>query len=187
MSSGSRSLIGEALSWVVGLALCAVALIYHQELRAFVWGQAGLPSPAEFAERLAGGDRTEPRRTARAGSVELRMTSDGHFHAEAEVNGRSIDVLVDTGASMVALTWEDAERAGIYVKDSDFTHRAQTANGSSRIAPVVIDRISIGDITVRNVKGAVAERGRLFKTLLGMSFLGRTSWSMKSGVLVLDE
>ena len=85
----------------------------------------------------------------------------GHFHARAEINGRPIDVMVDTGASIVALTYEDARRAGVYVRDSDFTHRVSTANGLARVAPVTIDRVSIGDITVRNVPGAVTEPGKL--------------------------
>ena len=68
--------------------------------------------------------------------------------------------MVDTGASIVALTYEDAERAGVYVRDSDFTQRVRTANGMARVAPVTLDRVSIGDITVRNVPAAVSERGQ---------------------------
>ncbi len=59
--------------------------------------------------------------------------------------------MVDTGASLVALTYEDADRLGIYRQSLDFTYTAKTANGIARVAPVTISRISIGDITVRNV------------------------------------
>ena len=96
--------------------------------------------------------------------------------------------MVDTGASIVALSYEDARASGIYVRDSDFTHRVSTANGLARVAPVTIDRISIGDITVRDVAGAVMEAGKLGTTLLGMSFLGRLQRvDMRSGMLVLQE
>lgn len=96
--------------------------------------------------------------------------------------------MVDTGASLVALTYEDARRAGIVVKPSDFTHTAQTANGIARVAPVTIPRISIGDITVRNVAGVVSERGASERTLLGMSFLGRLSRvEMRGSTLLLQE
>ena len=81
--------------------------------------------------------------------------------------------MVDTGASLVALTYEDASRAGIYVRDRDFTQLVRTANGIARVAPVTLDRVSIGDITVRNVPASVSERGMLGTTLLGMSFLKR--------------
>ena len=113
--------------------------------------------------------RTAPAR--QAARVALRAGPHGHFHANAEINGRRIEVMVDTGASLVALTFEDASRAGIYVRDSDFTQRVRTANGIARVAPVTLDRVSIGDITVRNVPASVSERGKLGTTLLGMSFL----------------
>src|SRR6185437_1998517 len=100
----------------------------------------------------------------------------------------SVDVMVDTGASLVALTYEDAENLGIFVKPSDFTYTAKTANGIARVAPVTISRVSIGDITVRNVHGVVSERGKSDRTLLGMSFLGRLSRvEMRGGTLVLQE
>jgi aspartyl protease family protein len=123
-----------------------------------------------------------------AGTVTLPAGDYGHFRAEAEINGRDIDVMVDTGASLVALTYDDARRAGIFVTPSNFTHTAQTANGIARVAPVTIPRISIGDITVRNVPAVVSERGASERTLLGMSFLGRLSRvEMRGGTLVLQE
>jgi aspartyl protease family protein len=126
--------------------------------------------------------------TPQSGTVTLPAGDYGHFRADVEINGRDIDVMVDTGASLVALTYEDAERAGIFVRPSDFTHTAQTANGIARVAPITIPRISIGDITVRNVKAVVSERGASERTLLGMSFLGRLSRvEMQGGTLVLQE
>lgn len=127
-------------------------------------------------------------RSATSGTVSLPAGAYGHFEAEAEINGRTIDVMVDTGASLVALTYDDAERLGIYVKPSDFTYAAKTANGTARVAPVTISRIRIGDITVRNVPAVVSEHGKSERTLLGMSFLGRLSRvEMRGGTLVLQE
>ena len=123
-----------------------------------------------------------------AGEVTIPAGDYGHFNTVAEINGRTIDVMVDTGASLVALTYEDADAIGVYVRPSDFTHTAQTANGVARVAPVTIPKISIGDITVRNVQGVVSERGKSERTLLGMSFLGRLSRvEMRGGTLVLQE
>ncbi len=122
------------------------------------------------------------------GTVTLPAGQYGHFLTQAEINGRDIGVMVDTGASLVALSYDDAERAGIFVNPSDFTHRAQTANGLARVAPVTISRIRIGDITVRNVAAVVSERGASAGTLLGMSFLGRLSRvEMRGATLVLEE
>lgn len=123
-----------------------------------------------------------------AGDVELKANPSGHFEAEVEVNGSAIDVMVDTGATLVAMTYEDAERAGIFLKSSDFTHQVKTANGIAKVAPIEIGSITIGDITVRNIRGAVTEPGKLHRTLLGMSFLSRLSRvEMRSNALVLHE
>lgn len=121
-------------------------------------------------------------------AVTLRAGDYGHFNTEAEINGRTVDVMVDTGASLVALTYEDAERAGIFVRPSDFNRIAQTANGNARVAPVTISRIEIGGLMVRNVPAVVSQAGRSQRTLLGMSFLSRLSRvEMRAGTLVLQQ
>ncbi len=120
-------------------------------------------------------------------SIELRADGAGHFRSSIEVNGRSMAALVDTGATMVALTYEDAERSGIFLHDRDFVGRTQTANGTARFAPILLDRVTIGTITVRNVEAGVAERGALSINLLGMSFLGRLRrFEVASGRLSLQ-
>jgi aspartyl protease family protein len=89
---------------------------------------------------------------------------------------------------MVVLSYEDAERAGLLLTDKDFTRAVSTANGTARVAPVTLDRVSIGNITVRDVPAAVTESGRLGTSLLGMSFLSRLSrFDMRAGRLVLQE
>ena len=121
------------------------------------------------------------------GDVTLRAGNSGHFETPAEINGRSVDVMVDTGATMVAMTYEDAERAGIFLRPSEFTQSASTANGIAKFAPVNIGTVTIGNITVRNVQGAVSERGKLRTTLLGMTFLSRLNVEMRKNVLVLRQ
>lgn len=130
----------------------------------------------------------EPRSVSAGDDLQIDANDAGHFETEAEVNGSRIDVMVDTGATLVALTYEDARRAGVYLNRADFTHEVQTANGTARVAPIEIGSISIGDITVRNVRGAVTEPGKLHRTLLGMSFLSRLSRvEMRDNSLVLHE
>jgi aspartyl protease family protein len=139
-------------------------------------------NPASDAEEAP------PPRTSGGRTVELKAGAHGHFYSRIRVNGRDVDAMVDTGASIVALTFEDAASAGIHVRDPEFTHRVSTANGVARVAIVTLDSVAIDDITVRNVRAAVAERGKLSKTLLGMSFLGQLSRTeMSRGVLVLEE
>ena len=99
----------------------------------------------------------------------LERHPDGHFYAEARVNGARIRFMVDTGASFVALTPRDAQAAGIVLGSERATARG--AGGEVEVIPVVIDRIAIGPLTATDVRGAVAEG--LPVSLLGQSFLSR--------------
>lgn len=121
-------------------------------------------------------------------STKIVAADNGHFITEAEINGSPIEVVVDTGATGVALRYEDAEEIGLTLSDEDFNIKSQTANGTSRVAKVELDEIRIGDVAVKNVEAYVAERGALFGTLLGMSFLNRISRvDMRGRELVLEQ
>lgn len=173
LSSGTRSLFGELASWGAAAAILIVGIVHYDSFRSGLnqfLGIADLPSAAGPETAKASAETTP---VSHSGREELRAQQDGHYYARAEVNGRLLDVMVDTGASMVALTYEDAERAGLSLKPSDFTGRVSTANGTAAVAPVTLDRVSIGHVQVRNVRAAVCERGKLEKTLLGMSFLSK--------------
>jgi aspartyl protease family protein len=184
LSAGTRQAVGMATGWLVVACGAAVSLIYFNEIQNVARVVLGLQVAQPRAER-----QFEPARSvARGRTVEIRVGAHGHYFASVEINGRPIDVLVDSGASIVALSYDDARRAGVYVRDRDYTQLVSTANGQARVAPVVLDRISIGDITVRNVPAAVSEPGSLGTSLLGMSFLGRLQRvEMRAGTLVLQE
>ena len=188
-TSGNKQLLREAISWGV-VAVVAVAAISHFEtLKTGAEQMLGLPTASEVAEARRT-VRTPPatKPVNRDSVVEIEAERNGHFNIEADINGRSIPVMIDTGATMVVLSYEDAERAGLLLSDKDFTRSVSTANGVARVAPVTLDRVSIGNITVRDVPAAVAESGRLRTSLLGMTFLSRLSrFDMRSGRLVLQE
>jgi aspartyl protease family protein len=184
LSAGTRQAVGTATGWLVVACAAAVSMVYFSEIKSATRIVLGLQAPDLPPNRQA-----EPARiVSRGRTVEIRAGRHGHFFASAEINGRSIDVMVDSGASIVALSYDDARRAGVHVRNSDFTQRVSTANGLARVAPVVLDRVSIGDITVRNVSAAVGEPGSMATSLLGMSFLGRLQRvDMRAGTLVLQE
>lgn len=178
-SSGMRSLFLQTGSWAGVAVLAAAVFIYYP-----VASDAERPVATAPAIHIA---TTPPARSA-GGSVELRAAANGHFHARADINGSPIPVMVDTGASVVVLTYADARRAGLFLKPSDFTQPVATANGTARVAPVTLDTIRIGDITVRNVRAAVADEGQLTVTLLGMTFLSQIERvEMRDGVLSLKD
>jgi aspartyl protease family protein len=187
-STGTRNGLKLAAAWAGMLGALALTFLYFGELRQAL----GLNlAPADFGTLTEAGGKGSRDATASKSSdktVAIRAASNGHFHATAYINGRPVDVMVDTGATMVALTWEDARQAGLFLKDQDFRHKVSTANGSARVATVTLDSVSIGDITVRHVRAAVAEPGKLQTTLLGMTFLGELSRTeMTRGTLTLQQ
>jgi clan AA aspartic protease (TIGR02281 family) len=112
--------------------------------------------------------------------------SDGSFAFDAVVNGTHVRMLFDTGASVVGLRSEDAERLGIAVDDLNYTAKIKTANGNAEVAPVNIDTMIIGNITLHNVAGFVAKQGMLQQNLLGQTFLARLSgFNVENNLLVL--
>src|SRR5581483_7755274 len=175
LSAGARQAVGLATGWVVLTGAIVFSALYFSEIKDLARGMLGLPSPAalEAVRREGPSPGQGSPRSGVGRTVEIRAGVHGHYFARSEINGRPVDVLVDSGASMVALTYDDARRAGVYVRDSDFTQQVRTANGLARVAPVTLDRVSIGDVTVRNVPATVSEPGSLGTTLLGMSFLSR--------------
>ncbi len=104
--------------------------------------------------------------------VEVPRARDGHFYLTLEVNGTPVDFVVDTGASDVVLTREDAARVGLNPEDLRYVGVAMTANGEVPIAPVRLDELRLGEVTDRRVRASV-NGGELFQSLLGMSYLGR--------------
>ncbi len=174
----------------MALASAGFSVLYFAEIKTVSRQMLGLeaPSNAVAGRRVQGRAAERAVSASRGRIVELKAGAHGHYYARAEINGRPIDVLVDSGASLVALTYDDARSAGLSIRDSDYTQRVSTANGSARVAPVTLDRVSIGDIAVRDVPAAVSEPGSLATSLLGMSFLGRLQQiDIRSGVLVLKE
>ena len=106
------------------------------------------------------------------GTIELRRGSDGHFHAELEVNGRPVRFLVDTGASDMVLSREDAAAVGIDADGLNYTGRARTANGVVATAPVRLGLVRFGDIADTDLRANVSGGG-LGVSLLGMAYLDR--------------
>lgn len=95
----------------------------------------------------------------------------GHYEADVTIDGTPLRMLVDTGASSVVLSYEDAMRLGINPDNLVFSIDVSTANGRARAAPVTLREIAIGPILRGTVRGMVTEQGRLEQSLLGMSFL----------------
>ncbi len=120
-----------------------------------------------------------------AHTLVYRTDERGHVALTAMVNGAPVRFLVDTGASRVTLTAEDARAAGIGLGGLVFNQRSQTANGLAREAPVTLREVRIETLSIDNVSAAVNEN--LTVSLLGMSFLKRLkSFEMRDGALTIS-
>jgi aspartyl protease family protein len=154
--------IRNLMIWLVIILALATVYIYRQDLLG-------------VGNRLLAGlvpGRAVVVTTSEGGSeVILHKLLNGHFEANVAVNGRTIFMVIDTGASMVALSHADAERIGIIPENLNYSMTVMTANGRARAAPVTLDRVAIGPILRTDVAASVAEDGKLDQSLLGMSFL----------------
>jgi aspartyl protease family protein len=124
-----------------------------------------------------------------SGAQRTVLTSDnrGHFFTTAAVNGVSMKFLVDTGASMVTISGQDAKRAGISYLSAE-RGLMQTANGVVSAYRVKLDTVRLGDITLNNVDGIVVEGSGLGNAgLLGMSFLNRIDMRREGDSLTLTR
>jgi len=144
--------------------LLVVGYSYRDELAPIYQRVAGELAPPGTSIAVGTSDREER-------AVRIRKRPDGHFAVRSEVNGRPVTMLVDTGASKVVLTSQDAEAAGLSVSGLSFTIPVQTANGTGFAAAVTLDTISVGGIRRNRLDALVARPGALRESLLGMNYL----------------
>lgn len=111
----------------------------------------------------------------------------GHYWIAGSVNGQSVQFLVDTGATSVALNDGQARRLGIDYRVSGQPLAVNTASGTTRGWSVKLDRVKVGDLEVLGVEAVVLEGNSPTEALLGMSFLNRVGWREEQGMLVLES
>lgn len=130
----------------------------------------------------------EPRDNPTGRKVRIEADQRGHFQADARINGRSIDALIDTGATLVALNRTTARQVGINLTAADFTREVKTANGVAKAATATIETMQIGRIRIKDVDAMILDDSALGGTLVGMSFLSRlSSFRIESGQLVMEQ
>lgn len=170
-------------------AALLVAGIAPHYLETFGMGAKPAADAAAQPARVAvAAQPVAPRAPAGPRSVVIPRDGRGHFAVEGTVDGRRIQFMVDTGASAVALRASDAARLGIHPAQRDYTGRSATANGIARFAPVQLNMVEIGGVTVRNVTAIVMSDEGLGENLLGLSFLSRLHrFEYREGKLVLEE
>ncbi|WP_391482176.1 TIGR02281 family clan AA aspartic protease [Nereida sp. NH-UV-3] len=133
------------------------------------------------------GTVTQAQNTNAAGQIEVPRRVDGHFHLTLQVNGIRVPFLVDTGASEIVLTQEDARRVGFDTATLDYFGRANTANGTVSIAFVRLETVQLGEIMDTGVRATV-NSAPMEGSLLGMSYLQRfAEVSIRRNTLILTR
>ena len=173
----------------VGLLLAAamaVPMIYESNPDAFLrlfQGDRDTPLVA-----TAVSDDAKPANPLQGRRVRIRADRTGHYVASFKLNGRSVDAMIDTGASLVAINESTARRIGLSLKPADFAHKVQTANGATVAAAATIRELQIGRITARDVPAMVLKDKALSSTLIGVSFLQRIArWHVDGDGMVLEQ
>lgn len=169
--SGKRQALGKtlqhALAWgLIFLGVLAAVAMWDDITR------AALPAQAVLADE---------------GRIEIPVSVDGHYYVNAELNGTVVRFVVDTGASEIVLSDDDAKRIGIDFEGLRFSGRAMTANGEVRTAGVLLDTLAVGPYVDRDVVARVTQ-GEMDISLLGMTYLSRYEQiTITQGRLVLTR
>lgn len=194
---GMRMIYYALLATLIGSGLLASHRNWGEAARNFgIWVLIGVvlssvyifkDEAQNFASRLTAG--LIPGRAAITVDAEgrkqaiLSMGRNGHYAVDATVNGVTVPMMIDTGATTIALTYEDAERLGLDPAGMNFAYTVMTANGPARTAYVTLPEIEVAGIRRTNVAAGIAERGKLGGSLLGMNFLS----SLRSFTISGDE
>lgn len=163
----------------LGFAFCVGAVVV-------AWAASDLTGLAQLAEESRRAHSTKKAIKSAGNEIALARAGDGHFYVEADINGTSLTMLADTGATLVVLGEQAAEDVGINPDTLDYDQVVGTANGTAEAAIVELDEVRIGGIVRRDVKALVTRR--LHGALLGMSFFNSLSKvSIESDELVLKD
>lgn len=120
--------------------------------------------------------------------VELTMGARGHFMGDFRINGRRVEAMIDTGATLVAFNESTARKVGIKLSPDDFRYRIETANGVALAASADLESLEIGRIRVEGVKAVVLQDRALNDILIGMSFLNRLDkFKVENGSMLLEQ
>lgn len=124
---------------------------------------------SSFKNRILG-ELNPSRIQSSKGQMVINLSKDGHFYVNLEINNQPIKFMIDTGASDIVISINEAKRIGINVDNLNFNKIYQTANGKSFGASINLDKVQFGNATLHNIKASV-NNGDMGTSLLGMSFL----------------
>lgn len=177
--TGYSTALKQIAAWLFIILLLVTGYTYRNEI---------IPIKDRVLANLIPGRATTITTSDGRSEVLIARSNNGHFASQVVVNGVPLTMMVDTGASSVVLSHNDAVKAGIKLEDLSYTTTVRTANGTTTAAPIRLSEVSLGPISRRNVSALVSREGAMQGSLLGMSFLGSlSSMQIKTGQLILQD
>jgi aspartyl protease family protein len=172
-------MLKAAVIWAVIILAFSALYVFRYDIQSLGTRlQAGLMPGTAAVRQLDDGTR----------EVVIQKAMGGQFATEISVNGEPVGVMVDTGASLIALAYDDAERLGLEPENLSYSQPVSTANGQALAAIVTLDEVAIGPIVRSDVRALVSEDGALSQSLLGMNFIGElSSFEMRRDELILRD
>jgi aspartyl protease family protein len=165
-----------AIAFVIAIGLATYLSKHHP-------GAARAPSGAIHTALVA-----TPITASATPTQTIEGDRSGHYVTRVQVDGQEVSMLIDTGASFLSLTTEDASTLGIHPAAAEFTLRMQTANGVSTAARTWLPHVKVGAVEVHDVEAIVMAPGASQTSLLGMSFLSKLHrFGVADGRLRLEQ
>jgi len=157
--------------WIVGLGLLSALVTNLPSRRSASAHEFSVNAGGEAAESEPSVSSSSEPAPANGDALDIPRSPDGHFYADVDLNGTKVHMLVDTGATEIALSREDARSAGIATSIGMPNVVGEGADGSIHGEVVTIDRVSLGNTTAEGMPAIVLNSGG--QSLLGQSFLAR--------------
>jgi aspartyl protease family protein len=168
------------------LIFAGLTVVVATQLPAYLQSRIETPPVAASLQTSPQADPTEP--APGYGQAVLAADRKGHFTANFRINGKSVDAMIDTGATSVAINETTARRVGFSGNDLNFKYKVNTANGETVAAVVMIDRIEVGGVRVDDVQAMVLKDKALSGTLIGMTFMKKLgSYKVENGQMRLSQ
>ena len=168
-----RSTIGMIAAWIIIFAVVLTAFSYRQEIDSVF-------------QRVSGDVMGRPRQSAEGANLRIGMAADGHYWVEGTINGTEARFLIDSGATVTALSSETARAAGIETDRQRMPVIMQTANGPVEAQRAIVTELVVGSIRMRDVPVVIAPQfGKI--NVIGMNMLSRLkSWQVRDREMLLE-
>ena len=155
----SKDILRYSIYWIAIALVLIIAYSYRSNFQG-------------FTDKISGEINPSRARLNQEGHITINSSLGGHFYINLSINNQKVRLMVDTGATDLTLSLNDARRIGLDISKLNFNKRYHTANGITHAAMVTLDHVRIANLEFENVKASI-NQGHMSNSLLGINFLKR--------------